>query len=258
MKISVLSDNRTLGHEFRAEHGLSLLMEKGDTKVLLDCGASDNFIINAQTLGIDLSDVDYVFVSHGHADHTGGLKDLFRINSKARLIIHEEAASGRFFSLRGGLHSITAPMPDLSRRVTADAKGISLLKDFPHTYPLPESNSNLLVESEMGLVKDDFRHEMVLYTQGVLYTGCAHNGLMNILSSCPWKVDTVIGGFHMPDPVQEGGEDELDKLAQELAETYPHTSFYTGHCTGDIAFGIMKKHLGPRIEMFKCGQQFDI
>jgi 7,8-dihydropterin-6-yl-methyl-4-(beta-D-ribofuranosyl)aminobenzene 5'-phosphate synthase len=62
----------------------------------------------------------------------------------------------------------------------------------------------------------------------------------------------------MPDPVQEGGEEELDKLAQELAETYPHTSFYTGHCTGDIAFGIMKKHLGPRIEMFKCGQQFDI
>ena len=113
MKISVLSDNRTLGHEFRAEHGLSLLMETGDTKVLLDCGASDNFIINAQTLGIDLSDVDYVFVSHGHADHTGGLKDLFRINSKARLIIHEEAASGRFFSLRGGLHSITASAQQL-------------------------------------------------------------------------------------------------------------------------------------------------
>ena len=258
MKLSVLSDNRTLGPDFRAEHGLCIHLDTGTRRILLDCGASDNFICNAQTLGIDLSDVDYLFISHGHADHTGGLGEFMKINSKARVIIHEEAVKGRFYSLRGGLHSITSTLPDLSGRIADAAEGIAILKDFQHRYPLPKSNAKLMTDADEGLTKDLFRHEMALYTDGILYTGCAHNGLMNILSACPSNVNTVIGGFHMPDPILECEEDELNKFAQELADEYPHTTFYTGHCTGDSAFEITKKHLGPRIKMFRCGQQFDV
>lgn len=56
----------------QGEHGLSLLVEAGEHKVLFDTGASDLFLRNARLLGLDLSDVEYVVLSHGHRDHTGG------------------------------------------------------------------------------------------------------------------------------------------------------------------------------------------
>lgn len=73
MKIIVLSDNRTINSELETEHGLCVYLETEKYKCLLDTGASDIFISNAARLNVDLTDVDYVFISHGHADHTGGL-----------------------------------------------------------------------------------------------------------------------------------------------------------------------------------------
>ena len=95
MKWTVLSDNRTKNDLLATEHGLSILLETEQHRILLDTGASDVFIHNATHLGIDLSTVDYVFISHGHSDH----------------------------------------------------------------------------------VNDDFHHELALYTNGLLFTGCAHSGL---------------------------------------------------------------------------------
>ena len=73
MKWTVLTDNRTNDCQLQTEHGLSILLETGQYSILLDTGASDVFIRNAEKLGIDLSTVDYVFISHGHSDHAGGL-----------------------------------------------------------------------------------------------------------------------------------------------------------------------------------------
>ena len=84
MKWTVLSDNRSRSTSGRlqgkndsrlsTEHGLSILLETEQYRILLDPGASDVFIRNAEVLGIDLSTVDYVFISHGHSDHAGGLR----------------------------------------------------------------------------------------------------------------------------------------------------------------------------------------
>ena len=73
MKWTVLVDNRTNNPSLETEHGLSILLETEKHSILLDTGASDAFIRNAERLGKDLSTVDYVFVSHGHSDHAGGL-----------------------------------------------------------------------------------------------------------------------------------------------------------------------------------------
>ena len=96
--ISILTDNRTADPDrFGCEHGLSVLLRTPFAKVLMDTGASGLFAANAARMGIDLSDVDYVFLSHGHADHVGGLKTFLELNSKAKVIVSPGAVSGRFY-----------------------------------------------------------------------------------------------------------------------------------------------------------------
>jgi len=74
MQWTVLSDNRSSNPALETEHGLSILLQTERHKILLDTGASDVFIRNAEQLGMDFSDVDYVFISHGHSDHADGVR----------------------------------------------------------------------------------------------------------------------------------------------------------------------------------------
>lgn len=107
MKWTVLSDNRSCNPALETEHGLSILLTTERHNILLDTGASDLFIRNAELLGVNLSDVDYVFISHGHSDHAG---DFLEHNQKAQIIVSPDAMSGKFFSKRGNLHSITSEL----------------------------------------------------------------------------------------------------------------------------------------------------
>ena len=111
MRWTVLVDNRTNDPVLETEHGLSILLEKECHRILLDTGASDMFIRNAERLGRNLCEVDYVFISHGHSDHAGGLKHLIAINNKAKVIVSPDAINGKYFSKRGCQHSITTAWP---------------------------------------------------------------------------------------------------------------------------------------------------
>ena len=117
---------------------------------------------------------------------------------------------------------------------------------------MPQGNQHLFVQNAEGIyVNDDFRHELALYTDGLLFTGCAHSGLENILAACPYPVKMVVGGFHLLDDHE--GEEELTKLAKRLMGTYPNTQFYTSHCTGGKVFATLKAVMGEQIQPFSCG-----
>ena len=259
MKWTVLSDNRSCNLELKTEHGLSILLETEQHKILLDTGASDVFIQNAELLGVNLSDVDYVFISHGHSDHAGGLRYFLEHNRQAQVIVSPDAMSGMFFSKRGNLHSITTEWPEIdeNRLILIDqtceiAEGIHVIAHIPQNHTMPKGNKNLYVQDANGAyIHDDFRHELALYVDGLLFTGCAHSGLENILAACPWPVHTVVGGFHLLDGQES--EEELVTLAQKLKANYPETLFYTSHCTGDHVYEVMKGVMGEQLQSFGCG-----
>ena len=271
MRWTVLSDNRTQNPSLQTEHGLSILLETDKHRILLDTGASDVFIRNAEVLGVDLSTVDYVFISHGHSDHAGGLKHFMEINTQAKVIVSPHAISGKFFSKRGNLHSITAEWPEngddrlaLTDQTCAIADGIYAIAHISQTHPMPQGNQNLYVQNNAGdYIHDDFRHELALYVDGLLFTGCAHSGLENILTACSYPVHTVVGGFHLLDGMES--EEELTALAHRLTD-YGISSplrerlgeglqFHTSHCTGDKVFATMKAVMGERLQPFCCGTQ---
>ena len=165
MKWTVLSDNRTCNAQLQTEHGLSILLETDHHRILLDTGASDVFIRNAKSLGIDLCTVDYVFISHGHSDHAGGLKHFMEINTQAKVIVSPDALKGNFFSKRRYLHSITTEWPEIpqkrllmieySENIDDD---IFILAHIPQVHPMPEGNQHLFIENPDGsYVNDDFR-----------------------------------------------------------------------------------------------------
>ena len=259
MKWTVLSDNRTCNDQFQTEHGLSILLETDKHRILLDTGASDVFIRNAEKIGIDLSTVDYVFISHGHSDHAGGLKHFMAINDKAKIIVSPDALKGKYFSKRRYLHNITTEWPEIpqERLLTIEHSesiddDIFILAHIPQIHPMPEGNQHLFVQtSKDDYTNDDFRHELALYIDGLLFTGCAHSGLENILAACPFPVNTVVGGFHLLDDHE--AEEELTALAQKLKTHYPQTQFYTSHCTGDSVYEIMEKVMGRQLHSFRCG-----
>ena len=66
MIIKTLAENTSLTEDFGNEHGLSLYIETKGHKILFDVGASNLFLQNAQKLGVNISDVDFLVISHGH------------------------------------------------------------------------------------------------------------------------------------------------------------------------------------------------
>ncbi len=264
MKWTVLADNRTNDSALETEHGLSILLETERYNILLDTGASDMFIRNALRLGIDLSAIDYVFISHGHSDHAGGLRHFMEINKTAKVIVSPEAISGKYFSKRGNLHSITAEWPmipdDRLISVSESCKiddGLQVIARIPQTHPIPKANQNLYVQDACGnFIHDDFRHELALYVDGLLFTGCAHSGLENILTACPFLVSEVVGGFHLLDGQEP--EEELLALAHRLKLHYPQTRFFTSHCTGDSVYMTLQSVMDDQIHAFSCGTTINV
>jgi len=273
MRLVVLTDNRKVDESLESEHGLSIYLETDQYKCLLDTGASDIFIHNAEKLGIDLLDVDYVFISHGHADHIGGLPAFLEMNSKAKVILSSHALNQRFFSKRLGMHEIGIEL-DVNqypgRFVFVDSEWVSendirVFSSLSNTFPLPKGNRALFKDVGKGLEPDDFNHELIVCfgtDKLLVFTGCGHKGLFNILDTVKEKtnkrVRCVIGGFHMLDSTalqQYESKEEIEAIAEILKRDYPQTDFITGHCTGEGVYSQLKSVLGDKSDHFYTGYE---
>ena len=278
MKITVLAENK--GPEsLNAEHGLSLFIEYNGKKYLLDTGAGDAFYKNAQLLGLDLTDVDYAFISHAHNDHAGGLAFFLSWNRKATVFISENASASCWKVKSDGKSYIGIPPHFL----TGFAQRLSFVSEKsevrPNIWMLPHTTAGLsergeraalYVERDGELVPDDFRHEntVVFDTKDglVIFSSCSHAGADNtvreVLENFPGKkVYAFFGGFHImgPEGVTTLGvpEEDVTRLAKAMrAFDIPH--LYTGHCTGDPGFKILKETLGDGLHYMSTGTVIEI
>jgi 7,8-dihydropterin-6-yl-methyl-4-(beta-D-ribofuranosyl)aminobenzene 5'-phosphate synthase len=278
MKISVLVENsvcKTDSADVKPEHGLSLYIEFCGYKILFDTGQSDLFIQNSIKLGIDLSLVDLLIVSHGHFDHGGGLSHFLQINKKAKIFMHRHATHKyytRIFKLVP--YYVGLDLKVISQNIhriyfiDQDAQigdKIFLLEGFPLYFPQPESNKELFEKPNKVFIPDIFRHEiaMVLIENGesVLFSGCSHSGIMNIVEKAnsfndESQIKAIFGGLHIHNPISKKNEsrDYIEKLSDEMLGI--DSVFYTGHCTGEANFNLMQEKLGVKIQTMKTGDIF--
>ena len=77
LEITILST--MLADEGFGEWGFAALVEVDGRRILFDTGAHDDTVQrNLKAMGLDLSDVELVVLSHNHDDHTAGLLTLRR------------------------------------------------------------------------------------------------------------------------------------------------------------------------------------
>lgn len=263
-RIIILSDNRTDTPLLGTEHGLSAYMEYGGRRYLLDTGASDLFMLNAEKLGVDLGEVDYCLISHGHNDHIGGLSAFLEMNHKAKVILSSEIPGAEYASVRRYQHSITGDVDFQKHRdrfvfIKEDTcvDGIHIYAHLSHHHAQPLGDRTLLIKADSGeFVKDTFHHELAFVVGDVLFTGCAHNGILNILESIQEPIRLCLGGFHLLDShLSEHYEtdEQLREISSELVRRYPYVEFYTGHCTGELCFEVLSEEKFLRLHQFHCG-----
>ena len=270
MKIVTLIENTSASEAYEYEHGLSIYIETKNRKILMDTGASDAFLKNADRMGLDLTKVDMLILSHGHYDHTGGVLHFVKRNPNAKIYMRPDAKKEFYHLHQNGAKYIGMDerIGELSQIVHTKAyetldQGITLFSDIQGRRLWPQGNLRLKC-LENGLYEQDtFDHEQVLVIQedgkSILLSGCAHNGILNILDkyfeiygSAP---DMVISGFHMKKntPLTEAEKAVVRETAAEL-KTMKNTIFYSGHCTGEEAFSIMKEIMGEQLCALHSGK----
>lgn len=272
MLIKTLAENTSLSKELGSEHGLSLYIEANHKKLLFDVGLGELFYQNAKKMGVDISQVDFLVISHGHSDHGGGITTFLEHNAKAKVFLHRDAFVGHYSLRRKGNPVDIGLLSELihSERIVQVEEGFQISEEFllfsdvETKYRTPSSNQFLFMEEAGKMKPDTFSHEQNLViregSKKVLITGCAHNGILNIIEAFHQRYgsmpDYVIGGFHLCNPAT--GEPESDEILEEVADYFIKSGakFYTGHCTGLKSYEILKQRMGDRIEYLSGGSQF--
>jgi 7,8-dihydropterin-6-yl-methyl-4-(beta-D-ribofuranosyl)aminobenzene 5'-phosphate synthase len=247
VRVTTLSEN-TANYGFLAEWGLSMLVEVDGATILMDTGLSFSTVRNAQLLGIDLSRIDKIVLSHGHADHTGGLREVLKIKGEVEVIAHPdiwaakhgqreeerisyngmpfsreelESCGARFNLVREPVHLTEHVMTTGEIRMVSDYEHIEsslFIKERGVLHPDPLSDDlALVIDTDFGLV---------------VVLGCAHRGIVNTLrhaQSLTGKglVYAAVGGTHL----FRASKERVDKTIVDLKKMEIQ-KLGACHCTG--------------------------
>ncbi len=239
ISLKVLVEDKTLdGSNLESEHGLSLYIETPALKFIFDCGQTGLAWKNALKMGVDLTKVNFVVISHAHYDHAGGFPSLLKFVNLKKIYtgknfwLEKFSKTAEGFKYRGaGFTFQDLAHWKIEQKVCDDIleldKNSWLIGNFDtrHKVEIPEK----FVRGE-SKIADNFDDEICLVLRegdgAAVVVGCSHVGILNIVSTVQKRLDlpikTVIGGIHSDDM----------KIFARL-EDFGVENFYLCHCSGE-------------------------
>jgi 7,8-dihydropterin-6-yl-methyl-4-(beta-D-ribofuranosyl)aminobenzene 5'-phosphate synthase len=236
------------------EWGFAALVEVDGHRILFDTGAHAEVVYkNTRTLGIDLSTVPEVILSHSHWDHVGGLMTLRQsvlAGKTPAALARAHVGEGIFRprtseGLRVEANPVILIKPEYEQSggvfVVHDKPaqlypGVWLTGPVPRKYPEHNWSGSDKLTTPAGVVEDNIPEDMALVfdtDQGlVVLTGCGHAGVVNIIDYArsiirPARVHALIGGIHL-----FSAKDETLAWTAEKLRGFGVDNFIGAHCTG--------------------------
>jgi 7,8-dihydropterin-6-yl-methyl-4-(beta-D-ribofuranosyl)aminobenzene 5'-phosphate synthase len=260
VKVVVLST--MLADSGIGEWGFAALVEADGHRILFDTGARpDTVLRNARELGVDLSGVRDVVLSHNHSDHTGGLVVLRREYAKVNADALSRTWVGRGIFLpripappTGGMPAVKADYEaEGGRFVELDGPrelfpGVWLTGPVPRVHSERNWSGTGRIRTDQGAVEDNLPEDQALVFDTdrglVVLFGCGHAGVVNTLTYArrvvrDAPVHAVLGGLHL----FEKDDATLDWTADRLRDLGV-ANLLGAHCTGLEAVYHLRARLG--------------
>ena len=275
IKLTTLSENTAGRVGLLAEWGLSVLVEVDNYKVLLDTGLDISAAYNAAILGIDLSAVDRIVISHGHRDHTGGLHHVLNaMRKKIEVIAHPDiwaAKYSRTFSKQEQYAGIPFAREALenwgaSFRLTKEpvwiTDNIVTTGEIPMLTEYEKIDSELFVKESGELRPDPLKDDLALIIKTemglIVVLGCGHRGMINTLHHARKitgveQIHMVVGGTHLI----QASREQMDLTIAEL-KRLGIQRIGVSHCTGLPAAAILFQEFGDNFFFNNTGRVITI
>jgi len=263
LQITTLSENTAGLGGLMAEWGLSILVESEETNILFDTGQSLSASHNAEIMGIDLSRIDKIVLSHGHFDHTGGLKQaLLCIGKEIEIIAHPDIWAAKYSRHQGrevryiGIPFHRQTLESLGAKFSLSREPVRLSDNIMTSGEIPMTTEYEIIEPHLQVKEGRrFKPDKLLDDQALIITtgaglvvilGCAHHGVINTLYHAQKltgveAIYAVFGGCHLISATEERIWLTIAAL-KELGVQLLGLS----HCTGLAASAIMAREFGER------------
>ena len=257
-QITVLYDAFGKTSTMKKDWGFAALIEYGGKRILFDTGNNaDIFAHNVEAKGIDLRQLDFAVVSHRHGDHTSGLNHLLKVNPGVTIYAPQENFGVFGAALPGTFYKRNESLPSEMRYF--DGKPPETLR---FGSPWPEGNFTwvsktteimrgfhlILLNGTWGADLEVKEISLAIDTPDgiILIVGCSHPTIEKIVEAAKNTINKpihlVLGGTHL----LPATNDQISSIATSLHDKWSVQYIAPVHCTGEIAFAILKETFGDR------------